>query len=287
MQAARQTAAARVETISSRENRWLKMFRTALARGRPTDEGLIGVEGPRLVEEAIRAQLELVALLASPAGEQHLVRWLGRLGPGVRLLRTTERLFATVTSTKAPQGIAALVRPRPCGFEDLLRGDVPLVVVLAGVQDPGNVGTIIRTAEALGATGVVTARLGEQSSANPLAPKALRASAGSALRMPVLAGISFPTLLVQLRISGVRVYAASAASGVPPAELDFHVPAALLIGNEGAGLPPEAERSADALARIPLTGSPAARSAVDSLNAAVAAAILLYEAARQRRQTSG
>jgi TrmH family RNA methyltransferase len=286
MQAARQTADMRVETISSPENRWLKMFRVALVRGRPTEEGFIGVEGPRLVEEAIRAQLELAALLASPAGEKHLARWLGTLGPGVRLLRTTEKLFATVTSTKAPQGIAALVRPPAWNFEDLLRGDVPLVVVLAGVQDPGNVGTMIRTAEALGATGVVAARLGEQNSANPLAPKALRASAGSALRMPVLAGISLPTLLVQLRVSGVRIYAASAASGVPPAELDFRVPVALLIGNEGAGLPPEAERSADALACIPLTGSLAAGGAVDSLNAAVAAAILLYEAARQRKQAT-
>ncbi len=284
MQAAERTDFVRIETISSRENRWLKMFRTALARGCATDEGFIGIEGPRLVEEALGANLEVAALLASPAGEQFLGRWLARVGRGTRLLRTSEKLFATVADTKRPQGVAALVRPRAWQFEDLLRGDVPLVVVLAGVQDPGNVGTIIRTAEAFGATGVAAARAGEQSTAHPLAPKALRASAGSALRMPVLAGVPLPTLLVQLRVSGVRTYGASSSGGVSPAEIEFRTPLALLVGNEGAGLPPEVERAADALVRIPLTGSPAAAGAVDSLNAAVAAAILLYEAARQRTQ---
>lgn len=265
------------ETVTSRENRWLKQFRMALARGRMTRDGCIGVEGPHLVEEAIRAGLEIAAVLVSPRGEPLLFRWLSQLGPGARLLRTTEKLFATVADTKTPQGIAALVRPRAWQFEDLLRGPQPLVLVLAGVQDPGNVGTMIRTAEALGATGVVTARLGEQNSAHPLAPKALRASAGSALRLPLLVGTSLPTLLAQLRISRIRIVAASAVHGVAPAALNFRVPSALLVGNEGAGLPTEIERAADALVHIPLTGGP-----VESLNAAVAAAILLYEAARQR-----
>lgn len=265
------------ETVTSRENRWLKQFRMALARGRMTWEGYIGVEGPHLVEEALRAGVEIAAVLVSPRGEPLLFRWRSQLGPGVRLLRTTEKLFATIADTKTPQGIAALVRPRAWQFEDLLRGSQTLVLVLAGVQDPGNVGTMIRTAEALGASGVVAARLGEQSSAHPLAPKALRASAGSALRLPLLVGTSLPTLLAQLRIARIPVVATSTERGVAPAALNFRAPLALLVGNEGAGLPAEIERAADALVHIPLTGGP-----VESLNAAVAAAILLYEVARQR-----
>ncbi len=268
------------ETVISRANRWLKQFRTALARGRVTREGYIGVEGPHLVEEALRAGLEIAAVLASPRGEPLLCRWQRQLGPGVRLLRTTEKLFSTVADTKTPQGIAALVRPRAWQFEDLLRGPQPLVLVLVGVQDPGNVGTMIRTAEALGASGVVAARLGEQNSAHPLAPKALRASAGSALRLPVLAGTPLPTLLAQLRISRIQIVAASPVRGAAPAALNFRAPLALLVGNEGSGLPAEVECAANALVRIPLTGS--AAGTVESLNAAVAAAILLYEAARQR-----
>jgi len=233
---------------------------------------LIGVEGVRLVDEALRSGLEVAAVLVSASGEHHLERLTTPLGPAVSLLRTSDRLFASVADTETPQGIAALVRPHRATFDDVLRGGTPLVVVLVGVQDPGNAGTILRSAEAFGATGAVACR----GATNPLAPKALRASAGSALRLPVLTGVSVPTLLAQLRVAGVRLYAATLSSGALPGETDLRGPAALLIGNEGAGLPPEVERSADALIRIPLAAG------VDSLNAAVAAAVLLYEAARQR-----
>jgi RNA methyltransferase, TrmH family len=276
------------ETISSRTNAWLKRFRAALARGeggaaesRPTGSAeragavsLIGAEGERLIEEAFRSELAVEALLVSPAGEQALER-LGRwLGPGrrVRLLRTSERLFATVSATESPQGIAALVRPRAFRFEDLA-GGVPLIVVLAGVQDPGNVGTIVRSAEAFGATGVIAAA----GTANPLGPKALRASAGSAFRVPLVARVGLPIALAQLRIAGLKFFAATAREPAQePEQVDWRGPAALLVGSEAAGLPEEIERAADARVRIPLAAG------VDSLNAGVAASVLLYEAARQR-----
>jgi TrmH family RNA methyltransferase len=167
------------------------------------------------------------------------------------------------------------VKPRQFAFDDLLRG-LPLVAVLAGVQDPGNVGTILRSAEALGATGVIAAR----GTAHPYSPKALRSSAGSALRLPLLVEIALPVAMAQLRVSGVKIIAASSSGNSAarrPDEIDFRAPVALVIGNEGAGLPPEIERSADALVRIPLA------EPVDSLNAGVAASLLLYEAARQRQ----
>ncbi len=224
--------------------------------------------------------MEIAAILLSPSGEQHLER-LGvslagresRDHTGPRVLRTTDRLFASVAGTETPQGVAALVRPPASTFDDLLRGNVPLVVVLVEVQDPGNVGTVIRSAEAFGATGAIATR----GTAYPWAPKALRASAGSALRLPILPGMAPPVVLGQLRVAELKLFAACATEGaLSPAEADLRGPCALLIGNEGAGLPPAVERAADTQLRIPLVVT------VDSLNAAVAASVLLYEAARQR-----
>lgn len=257
-------------TLSSRDNRWLKQFRLAL-RGEALEGDLVGVEGLHLVEEALRSGREVPAVLVSASGEPHLAGLQPWLGPAVQLLHTSDRLFAGVAETRSPQGIAALVRARPARFEDVVAGSA-LVVVLGGVQDPGNVGTVIRSAEAFGASGIITA----PGTAHPLGPKALRASAGSALRLPLFPGAALPVLLVQLRMAGLRLCAASTQAGIPPADADFRGPVAVLIGGEGAGLPAEVERSVDLLVRIPVAPP------VDSLNAAIAASILLYEAARQR-----
>ena len=268
------TRPARESTITSRENHWLKEFRAALQSARPEDNR-VGLEGARLVAEAIRSSVQIEAILASTSAERALAALMTELDRPALILRTTDKLFDSVAGTETPQGIAALVKPRQFAFDDLLRG-VPLVVVLAGVQDPGNVGTILRSAEALGATGAIAAR----GTAHPYAPKAMRASAGSALRLPVVSGVAVPVALTQLRVSGVKIVAATSAdnpAALLPDALDFRAPVALVIGNEGGGLPPEVERSADALVRIPLA------EPVDSLNAAVAASLLLYEAARQRR----
>jgi len=261
--------------ITSRENHWLKLFRAVLHSSRPEEER-IGLEGVRLVSEAIRSGLEFEAILASASAEKSLAALLAELDRPTLVLRTTDKLFASVAATETPQGIAALLRAPQFAFEDLLRGAYPLVVVLAGVQDPGNVGTILRSAEALGATGAIALR----GSAHPHSPKALRASAGSALRLPVISELATPLALAQLRVSGLKIVAASSAKNPAardPESFTFRQRVALLIGNEGAGLAPEIERSADALIRIQLA------EPVDSLNAAVAASLILYEAARQRR----
>jgi len=300
--------AQRAENIASRENRWLKRFRVALRQGPSPAEATIGMEGARLVEEALRSPLAVEAVLVSASGERYYERLAPLLEPNVRLLRTSDRLFAGVADTQTPQGVAALVHPRVYAFDDLLRGGsaaAPLVVVLVGVQDPGNVGTIVRAAEAFGATGLAACAHGATGSAHPLSPKALRASAGSALCLPVVHGVGVSILLAQLRVAGVKLFAAcpetaaaavrtaahghptaSVISGTRPAasgpailtpwQADLRGACALLIGNEGAGLPPDVEHSADARVRIPLAPG------VESLNAAVAASVLLYEAARQR-----
>jgi len=261
--------------ITSRENHWLKLFRAVLHSSRPEDER-IGLEGVRLVSDAVRSELELEAILASASAEKPLAALLAELDRPTIVLRTSDKLFASVAGTETPQGIAALLRAPQFAFDDLLRGLDPLIVVLVGVQDPGNVGTILRSAEALGATGVIAAK----GAAHPYSPKSLRASAGSALRLPTLSELAAPVALAQLRVSGLKIVAASSpknSAARDPNEFNFRQPVALLIGNEGAGLPPEIERSADALIRIQLA------EPVDSLNAAVAASLILYEAARQRR----
>ena len=310
-------------TITSRDNRWLKQFRLALRGGLPTESGFVGVEGVRLVEEALRSACPIEAVLFSEAGERHherLAPLIDRPEIAIPILRTTDRLFEGIADTEHPQGVAALVKPPAASFDDLLRTPEaacsPLLVVLAGVQDPGNVGTILRTASAFGATGAVTAASGQSGTASPFSPKALRASAGAALHLPILAGMSLPILLAQLRVANVRTLATSVheptnvvgvrfsapqpeplrGSGaaepvvaqhaapqlgeitppLTPWEVDWCEPVALLVGNEGAGLPEEVERSADARIRIPMS------SGVESLNAAAAAAVLFYEAARQR-----
>jgi TrmH family RNA methyltransferase len=283
------------ELITSRENKWLKIFRAVL-RGTGAASGEpIGVEGPKLVEDALRSGLEAEALLVSEAGEaselERILRAAGESVAGIprsRVLRTTDKLFASVAGTEAPQGVAALFRQRVWEFDDVvrgasaadgsLRGDPALVVVMAAVQDPGNVGTIVRSAEAFGATGVVTTR----GSADAWSPKALRASAGSGLRVPVLRGMAIPVLLAQLRVAGIKIVAASSDSGAvsgarADAAADLRGAVAIFIGNEGAGLPREIENVADARVSIAMAAG------VESLNAGVAASVVLYEAARQRK----
>jgi RNA methyltransferase, TrmH family len=275
--------------ITSRDNRELRQFRAALS-GANVDDGLVGVEGVRLVEAALASGLAVESLLVSESGQRHLAGLASVLPAGVRILRTSDRLFAGVADTQSPQGIAGLVRTKAASFEDVLRG-VALVVVLVGIQDPGNVGTILRAAEAFGASGAATCAA-NTGTADPLAPKALRASAGSALRLPILRGMPTATLLAQLRVSGVKLYAAVPDSEAEPTnrqttpmirpwEADWKSPVALLIGNEGAGLPEEIVRSCDAKVSIPQQKSKQT-AGVESLNAAMAGTVLLYEAMRQR-----
>jgi RNA methyltransferase, TrmH family len=280
--------------LASRDNRWLKEFRMALRGGLPTEGGFVGVEGVRLVEEALRSGCPIQAVLFSASGQRHherLAPLIDRPEMAFPTLGTTDRLFEGLADTEHPQGVAALVKPRETSFDDLVNSSgsacAPLLVVLAGVQDPGNVGTILRTAAAFGATGAATAASGVSGTASPFSPKALRASAGTALRLPILAGMSLPILLTQFKIAGIRTLASSVRElqdgGQPslaPWEIDWCQPIALLVGNEGAGLPEEIERSADARIHIPMA------TGVESLNAAAAAAVVFYEAARQRNSAT-
>src|ERR1700722_18273849 len=289
---------AQTDSITSRDNKWLKKFRAALRGHGPEQGEPIAAEGPKLVEEGVCAGLETEALLVSETGERQLERILRAASEsesGIarsRIFRTTDKLFESVAGTETPQGIAALFRSREWSIDDVLRGradgggayrsDAPLVIVMAAVQDPGNVGTIVRSAEAFGASGVIATR----GTADPWSPKALRASAGSALRLPLLRGMAAPVLLAQLRMAGVKILAAGAKPGDDSVAkgavadsfmADMRGACAIFMGNEGGGLPSEVEHAADNWISIAMNED------VESLNAGVAASVILFEAARQRR----
>jgi len=275
--------------IASRENRWLKEFRAALRGGVATEAGAVGVEGVRLVEEALHSRCRVDAVLFSESGERHrekLAAFVAKPETAFPVLRTTDRLFEGIADTEHPQGVAALVRPRKVELEELLATPggacAPLLVVLAGVQDPGNVGTIVRTAAAFGATGAVTTATGQSGTASPFAPKAMRASAGAALHLPIVSGMALGILLTQLKLNGIRTFASCVdrkeAKVIAPWEANWCEPVALLVGNEGAGLPEGVVQAADVRVHIPML------TKVESLNAAAAAAVVLYEAFRQRKE---
>jgi len=274
-----------VTTITSKDNRWIKAFRAGLQGSGPKSDEAIAVEGPKLIDDALRAGLEAEALLVSESGEaaaQRILLAASTTDYGIspsRILRTTDKIFAAVTGTETPQGVAALFRQPSLEFNSVLgNGATPLVLVLVGLQDPGNVGTAVRSAEAFGATGVIAAR----GTADPWSPKAVRASAGSALRTPILRGLAVSVVLAQLRTLKVKVVAATSGDDENLASANealsvFAGGMALFIGSEGSGLPPEVIKASDATIAIPMAG------AIESLNAGVSASILLYEAARQRR----
>lgn len=194
--------------------------------------------------------------------------------------RDAER--AEKTQRRANQAPASKTLPETRSGQAEGGAPTALMVVLAGVQDPGNVGTILRTAAAFGATGVVTTATGRSGTASPYAPKALRASAGAALHLPIVSGMGLGILLTQLKMNGVRTLASCAheadEAALTPWEVDWKQPIALLVGNEGAGLPEEVVNAADARIRIPMA------TQVESLNAGAAAAVVLYEAYRQRSE---
>lgn len=269
--------------ITSKDNKWIKAFRAGLQGSGPSGDEAIAVEGPKLIDDALRAGLEAEALLVSESGEaaaQRILLAASATDYGIspsRILRTTDKLFAAAAGTETPQGVAAMFRQPSIQLQNVLgEGAAALVLVLVGVQDPGNVGTAVRSAEAFGATGVIAVR----GTADPWSPKATRASAGSALRLPVLRRLAVAEAIAQLKKSKVKIVATASDASTPSlTETDelFSGATALFIGSEGNGLPSEVIQSADATIAIPMAG------AIESLNAGVAASILLYEAARQRR----
>jgi len=264
------TLRTRPRLIESRQNPRVKELRAALARTGRTPSGLIAIEGEHLVAEALRSHLRFATVflrdghqpqIALPDDAEHLL-----LPPDV---------FLSAVATEQPQGIAALVHPpvfSPDTYPDtLFRDQATLILVLAGLQDPGNVGTLLRSAEAFAATGVLLL----PGTASPWNPKALRASAGSAFRVPTINTTEAEALNL-LAQHNIPAIAAVARSGVSVSAAPLAGPCALLIGNEGAGISDSLIAAAAHRITIPMPGN------VESLNAAIAGSLLLYEISVQR-----
>ncbi|MDE3186075.1 MAG: RNA methyltransferase [Acidobacteriota bacterium] len=251
----------------------MKQLRRALTQPGRDPHGLVGIEGPNLLHEALRAGLRIDCVFAAQ-GAEHLLDDLG-LPPETTVLLLPRDLLASALATETPQPVAALVKPPDWSWAHLLdphRKTSPLLLVLAGLQDPGNLGTILRSAEAFGANGILSLP-GTVSAWNP---KAVRASAGSLFRLPLLT-VSESECFQHLRESGVRILATAVRDATPAGQVNLAAPVALIIGNEGSGVPDALAAQADTAITIPCPGP------VESLNASVAASILLYEASRQRK----
>lgn len=272
--------------VQSKQNSRLKDLRRALAHpGRDSSSlagrdsrGLAGIEGTNLLEEALRAGLRAPCVFVAQ-GAEHLLDGLA-LPAEIEVLLLPRELLNSALATETPQPVAALVEPPDWSWADVLGGTdkaAPLILVLAGLQDPGNLGTILRSAEAFGVTGVLSLP-GTVSEWNP---KAVRASAGSVFRLPLLS-VGAEDCFIRLRKAGVKIFSTvvpTAKVGAEPAHLaNLARPTALIIGNEGNGVPEELAAQADGAVTIPCPGP------VESLNAAAAASVLLYEASRQRAQ---
>jgi TrmH family RNA methyltransferase len=260
-----------IRIIESKQNPRVKELRAALLRPGKGDGQSIALEGLHLVQEALRSGLEITTLFIAQ-GHENLLDSLSPPGT-VELLALPLDLLASAVTTESPQPIAALAHPRNWAWESLLAPH-PLLVLLSGIQDPGNLGTILRSAEAFGATGVICLP-GTVSRWNP---KAMRASAGSVFRLPSLSA-SEKKSFDHLRASGIQTLAAMPHNAQPLDQFDLTQSVALVIGSEGSGLSSELAALCDARITIPCPGP------VESLNAAVAASVLLYEASRQRRQS--
>ncbi len=266
-----------VRSVESKQNARLKELRRALASPGSGARGLVGIEGPKILDEALRAGLRIATVFVAPDAEELLDAL--HVAPETEILRLPRKLLDSALATETPQPIAALVEPPDWSWKHMLnqsRKKTPLVVVLAGLQDPGNLGTILRSAEAFGATGVVSL----PGTVNAWNPKAVRASAGSVFRVPLLAA-SERECFTQLREAGVKILATTVHAAKPACLAGLTGAVALLIGNEGKGVAEDLAVKTDGAITIPCPGP------VESLNAAVAASVLLYEASRQRSVVSG
>ncbi len=258
----------RADVLTSPRNPLLREIRRALVRGELTPDGYCVAESFHLLEEALRSERRVKCVLSAASVRSTVASHVGGLR-GMRVFVVADELFAQVSSTESSQGVIALVAPPVWNLDQLFRG-CSMVVVLDGVQDPGNAGAIARAAEAFGATGLMFLK----GTASPYNAKTLRASAGSLFRVPFVHGLDVRLAQAAIEQRRMDVYAAMPRGNKTLKDVDLSRRFALVVGNEGQGISARLRSSAYDL-RIPTTG-------IESLNVAVAAAIILYEAGRQR-----
>jgi len=269
----------RVMKINSKDNSLLRQAR-AVRDGKDND--LIFVEGLRLCEEALRSGLPLDAVIVSEelAQKEKASALLKELtGKAKRSASVSEKLLESISFTKTPQGIVILAR-RPASHKEILNSiqpDTALIVVMHRLNNPVNVGAILRTAEAAGATGVVATK----ETTDPFSPKSLRGAMGSAFRLPIWHDPTYADAIAWCKSKGLQAICAELHATQNYDEVDWKQPSALILGPESQGLSAEEVALASTAVKIPMKGQ------AESLNVAVAAGVLLYEAARQRSDVAG
>jgi TrmH family RNA methyltransferase len=286
-----------MDRIASRQNSLVKRFRelARTARGSGSGQASRGghaaevlLDGEHLVHEALACD---IAVEVAAIGEKALANGrspLARIARDVkkrggRVVAVTDQVLAAMSPVQHPSGVVAIGRARPADLPVVFSAaaHLPLVLIVAGVQDPGNVGAIVRTAAAFDASGVVAI----DGTANPFGWKALRGAMGGTFRVPVSARAHLPEVIAAARDADVRLVAAVPRGGTPLPDRDLRGPTAIVLGAEGSGVDPDTVRAVGDTVTIPM-GATAARPGagqVESLNVAVAAAVILYEAMRQRR----
>ena len=278
-----------MDRITSRQNAIVKRFRdlARASRGSRGDHGPAAghatdvlLDGEHLVREALACDIPVEIAAFSDKQLANVLSPLSRVAKDVkkrggRVLSVSDQVLAAMSPVQHPSGVVAIARARAADVRVVMSAtaDLPLVLVLAGIQDPGNVGAIVRAAAAFGASGVVAI----ESSANPFGWKALRGAMGGTFRIPIASRGTLPDVTAAAQQHGVRLVAAAPRGGTALPKLNLRVPTAIVLGSEGAGLPPATMAAMQGTVTIPMHGP------VESLNVAIAAALILYEATRQRR----
>jgi TrmH family RNA methyltransferase len=264
----------RLRPVAGRHNQRLKELRFAFRRSELTPHGECAIEGVKLLEEALRSGLHPQSVFFSASARPLAERLLPQISARSETLLVPDALFESIVPSDSPQGVAALLKLQQFSSDDLFdRGAHGPLLVASGLQDPGNLGTIFRSAEAFGAAGIFLA----EGTVSPYNSKVLRGSAGSIFRLPFVR-ISSADLIPLLRSRRIRLLATSSHQGTPLHEIVWTLPLAIFIGNEGAGLSREITQCMDGTLAIPQ------RAEVESLNAGVAASIVLYESAKNRKE---
>jgi TrmH family RNA methyltransferase len=288
-----------MERITSRQNAIVKRFRElarssrlvthdAIARGSHAMEVAakgghaidVLLDGEHLVQEALLCDIRIEIAAFSDKQLANVLSPVARIAKDVkkrggRVLSVSDQVLAAMSPVQHPSGVVAIAKARPADVRVVLStvSDLPLVLVLAGLQDPGNVGAIVRAAAGFGASGIVAI----EGSANPFSWKALRGAMGGTFRIPVAARGTLAEMIAAARRENVRIVAAVPRGGTPLPDLDLRQPTAIVLGSEGSGI------SQAVMATVQQTLSIPMRAPVESLNVAIAAAVILYEASRQRR----
>lgn len=285
-----------MERISSRQNAIVKRFRDLArtarphpAAGHPEHAARAGhsaevlLDGEHLLQEALLCDIPIEIAAFSDKQLTTGTSPMGRLAKDVkkrggRIVTVSDQVLAAISPVQHPTGVVAIGRARPAEVRVVMSAvtERPLVLVLAGIQDPGNVGAMVRAAAAFGASGIIAI----EGSANPFSWKALRGGMGGTFRLPIASRGALSDVIVTAADEKIRLVAAVPRGGTPLPHVDLRQPTAIVMGSEGQGLSPATMAAVNEFVTIPM------HAPVESLNVAVAAALILYEAARQRQNVA-